>query len=261
MRLKKLAKFLSITLVLLMTAAGGWESKASMAPEARVQQEPTPEQILAVATIYLKNLPQFSFEAEMVEDVAFGTHQQVQANHRLSYFVKRPNKLRFQVSGDFRNKDWYYDGKQIVAYDREKNLYSQEPFPPSIDAALAKARDELNLRLSIVGIARTDFYEIVTAGVAKSTLVGMSKAAGVPCYQLLLEREPINVQLWIQAGEIPLLRKVVVTDKTEEGWPQWSAEIIKWNIGADLRDSFFEFAPPQGAMKIKFLKQEANLDK
>lgn len=261
MRLKKTTGILTLALLLLMTLAGGGVSKAAMASEAQAQQEPTPEQVMAAATVYLKNLQQFSFEAEMTEDVAFGSNQLVQANHHLSYVVERPDKLRFHVGGDFRNKDWVYDGKQITAYDREKNFYSQEPFPPSIDAALAKARDELNLRLSIVGIARTDFYEVLTAGVAKSTIVGMSKVNGISCYQLLLERERINVQLWIQAGESPLFRKVVVTDKTEEGSPQWSAEITQWNTAPELKDTLFSFIPPKGAMKIRFLKQGESLDK
>lgn len=217
--------------------------------------EPTAEQIMLVATTYLNNLQQFSFEAEITEDDVFTGNQLIQTNHTMTYFIKRPNKLMFRVAGDIRDREWIYDGKTIAAYDRRTHFYSQELFPPSIDTALLKAENELNLRLSIAGIARTDFFTVLMNGVDTASVVGMSKVGGVPCYQLLLEREWVNVQLWIQAGEIPLFRKVVVTDKQEAGWPQWSAVLMKWNTAPELPDRMFAFTPPEDAVKIKFLKQ------
>ena len=210
---------------------------------------------MLAATLHLKNLQQFSFEAEIMEDMVFESRQSFQANHKLSYHVKRPNKLHFKVEGDFRDREWFYDGVTISAYDFQNNFYSREKFPPTIDEALTKAEEELNLRLSIIGIARTDFNRVLTEGIQKATLVGISKVGGIPCYQVLLERERVNVQLWIQVGKNPLFRKVVVIHKAEEGSPQWSAIFSKWDTTDDFPDRLFLFIPPPHSVKIEFLKQ------
>jgi hypothetical protein len=245
----------ALVLLLLFLAMDSGTTRAATAANEQVVGEPTAEQILLVATTYLKNRQQFSFEAEITEDDIFEGNQLIQTNHSMSYFVKRPDKLRFTMAGDFRDREWSYDGKTISTYDRRKGYYSQAKFPPTIDSALVKAETELNLRLSIAGIARDDFFAVLMKGVDKASVVGMSKVEGVPCYQLLLEREWANVQLWVQAGELPLFRKVVVTYKKEDGTPQWSAVLAKWNTSADLSDQLFKFTPPAGAVKIEFLKQ------
>ena len=251
---KKLVAWLGVMFLVSFALSIG--SAAASPPEIdKVTVEPTAEQILLVATNYLKQKQQFSFKAEITEDVVFEDNQLIQTNHTMSYFAKRPNKLKFKIEGDVRDREWFYDGNTIAAYDRRNGFYSQESFPPTLDQALLKAEKELNLRLSIAGIARTDFYSVIMNEVNKASVVGMSKVGEVPCYQLLLEREWANVQFWIQAGETPLFRKIVVTYKQDAGSPQWSAVLNHWDTVTELPDRLFKFAPPEGAVKIKFLQQ------
>ena len=155
--------------------------KASMAGDSLQSTETTPQQILAVATTYLKNLPQFFFEAEITEDEELEDGIMAQSVSNLAYSVKRPNKIRFRIDDDDRDKEWYYDGKVVNAYDYQTNFYSREAFPPTIDAAIAKAREELNLRPSIIGLARTDLYEGLTENVKKMRIVGLSRVNGISC--------------------------------------------------------------------------------
>ena len=57
----------------------------------------------------------------------------------------------------------------------------------------------------------------------------------------------------MEDGPKPLLRKVVITLKFEEGSPQITAFITNWDTGTKLPDFVFEFEPPKGAEAIKFL--------
>lgn len=233
----------------------GMQGMAFMAATETAQAEPTPEEIIAAATTTLKNLPQFSFEADLTEDVVSEDGAMIQVAHHMIYMAKRPDKISFRVDGDELNKAWYYNGKTITAYDPERKTFSREAFPPTIDEALTKAHNELNLRLSLIGMARTNLYDILTDNVVKSTVIGLSRVNNQTCYQLLLERERVNVQLWIQTGDTLLLRKILITYKQQPGVPQWSAVITKWNISPELNDSLFEFTPPQDSRQIKFLKR------
>ena len=64
------------------------------------------------------------------------------------------------------------------------------------------------------------------------------------------------MQLWIEASDKPVLRKIVVTYKDVEYSPQWTAYLTDWNLAPQLADSLFAFSPPQGAEKIDFLPME-----
>lgn len=222
---------------------------------AQEYAEPTPEEVLRTATDYLENLKSFSFKCEMAEDTPFEGGREVKSLHDMTYYVKRPDKLRFRTVGDLRNRQWFYDGKTLTAQDLSRNLYSQVVLSSTIDGILTRARDELNLRLAVTALGKTDLYEMLVENVKDSVIVGMSRVRGTPCYQLLLERDEVDLQLWIQAGKRPLLRKALIRYKNEEGKPEWGAVFTKWNTSARLADSFFEFRPPRGATRIEFLRQ------
>jgi hypothetical protein len=69
---------------------------------------------------------------------------------------------------------------------------------------------------------------------------------------LSFEQESIDWQLWIDAGEKPLPRKLVIAYKTEDEVPQYSVIMGKWNLNADVPDELFVFEPPEGAERIEF---------
>lgn len=232
------------------------QSLAYMAAATTEQNEPTAEEIMAAATGLLKNLPQFSFEADITEDVLTDGDVMIQTAHRMTYRAKRPDKLYYKIEGDDLNKEMYYDGKNASVYDLERNFYASVAFPPTLDEALIKAHNEYNVRMAIVGMARSDWYANLTRNVKESRVIGVSRINGQECYQILLVRERVNVQLWIQTGKLNLLRKMLITYKQYPGSPQWSAIITRWNIEPNLADSSFHFKPREGASSIPFIRNE-----
>jgi hypothetical protein len=81
----------------------------------------------------------------------------------------------------------------------------------------------------------------------------LSKVRGVPCHHLSFDGDNAQLQVWIDAGDQPLPRKVVMTHKKLPGSPQWTAYLTDWNFSPQLPDNLFAFTPPQGAEKIKFI--------
>ncbi len=70
---------------------------------------------------------------------------------------------------------------------------------------------------------------------------------------LSFDGDEVQLQLWIDARDEPLPRKVVMTHKQLPGSPQWMAYLTDWNFSPQLADNLFVFTPPQGAEKIKFV--------
>ena len=62
----------------------------------------------------------------------------------------------------------------------------------------------------------------------------------------------MNWQIWIGESD-GLPRKIVLTDKSLPGWPQYTAVLTKWNTEARFASSVFVFTPPKDARKIPVL--------
>jgi hypothetical protein len=218
--------------------------------------EPKAGEVLQQMCDYLKNLQQFSVQAEITEDVLLTSGQRIQYGRSVEASVRRPDRLRAESVGDTDNRELVYDGKTITLMDRTKNLYATIPAPPEIDAALEHGAQAFNLRAPLADLIYTKAYENLTAGVISGFYVGQSKVQGVPCHHLAFKQKDIDWQIWIEDSPTPLPRKFLITDKTAQGL-QFSAVFTKWNTSPQFEDSLFAFVAPEKAEKIDILPAAA----
>jgi hypothetical protein len=73
------------------------------------------------------------------------------------------------------------------------------------------------------------------------------------CDHLAFRGESVDWQVWIDRGENPLIRKIVITYKELPGEPQISARLDDWDIQPQLADAIFQFTPPEDARRIQVL--------
>jgi hypothetical protein len=97
-----------------------------------------------------------------------------------------------------------------------------------------------------------DVYARLMESVQRGVYLGIHRVGDVPCHHLSFEQESIDWQLWIDAGEKPLPRKLVIAYKTEDEVPQYAVTIGKWNLNPDLPEELFQFEPPEGAERFEF---------
>ena len=65
-------------------------------------------------------------------------------------------------------------------------------------------------------------------------------------------RQPgLDWQVWIQQGDYPLPRKLVITTTTDPARPRYTS-VITWNLAPSFDDAAFTFEPPKDAKKIMF---------
>jgi len=214
---------------------------------------PDPKQVLQQMCDFLKNQPQFSFKAEVYDDQVYNGGRKLQYGLEVEAFFRRPDRLRINGDGDLENKQLIYDGKTLTLYDKDKNHYGIIEIAGDIDAALDKAHKEYDLRVGLAELGANRLAEHANQGLTNALYVGESKVRGVPCHHLAFDKENVHYQLWVEAGNKPLLRKVVVTQKKLPYAPQWTAFLSDWNFSPQLADNLFTFTPPEGAQKIKFM--------
>jgi hypothetical protein len=60
-------------------------------------------------------------------------------------------------------------------------------------------------------------------------------------------------QLWVEPGDKPVPRGMIVVYKTEPGMPRIVIDFSDWNLNAQPEASLFEFSKPEDAHEIQFL--------
>jgi hypothetical protein len=218
--------------------------------------EPKAMEVLKQMCDYLKNLKQFSVQAEITEDVLLTSGQRIQYARSVEASVRRPDRMRAESVGDTDNRLLVYDGKTFTLLDRTKNFYTTIAAPPDLDAALEHATQAFNLRAPLADLIYTKAYEYLTEGVLSGFYVGLSKVQGVPCHHLAFREKDIDWQIWVEDGPTPLPRKFLITDKKAQGL-QFTAVFTKWNTSPQLEDSLFTFVAPAKAEKIDILPAAA----
>jgi hypothetical protein len=219
--------------------------------------EPKAREVLQQMCDYLKNLQQFSFQAEITEDVLLTSGQRIQYGRSVEASVRRPDRFRAESVGDTDNRLLVYDGKTITLMDRSKNFYTTIAAPPTIDAALEHGIQAFNLRAPLADLIYTKSYEYLTEGALSGFYVGLSKVQGVPCHHLAFREKDIDWQIWIEDSQTPVPRKFLITDKSARGL-QFTAVFTKWNTSAQLEDGLFTFVAPEKAEKIDILPAPAS---
>jgi hypothetical protein len=232
-------------------------SPAPRAVEARADQE------LKKMSEFLAKLPRFALEAEETfDDVPDGQPRMELSNLR-RVAVVRPNRVAADASGDTLNRASWYDGKTVTILDKEHNVYTAIEAPATIDATLDKLEDEYGATLPLMDILYADPYTVLTEGVTYGRYLGIHQAAGVPCHHLVFSQETIEWQIWIDASDRPLPRKLVISYVHEPGEPKYSATIKRWNLDPTFPEDLFTFEAPEGAQKVdaKAMKRPEEGDK
>ena len=81
---------------------------------------------------------------------------------------------------------------------------------------------------------------------------GLHTVQGVDCHHLVFRQADIDWQIWIDAGLMPLPRKLLITYKDEPGFPRYTGLFSDWDLSPELGDSVFRFVPHEGDDEIEF---------
>lgn len=221
------------------------EPAASAGPVSREAQA-----VLDRMTNYLRGLQQFSVESRSSRDEVVEFGYKLQHNERVNLVVARPNQLRADVSGDLSNRSYVFDGAALMIYSADDQAYVRTKVASSLPQLLE------NLLAAGIEMPLIDvLYQSVTGTLADAVrggvLVGDSTIDGVACDQLAFRQADIDWQLWVEKGDRPLPRKILITTRHEVGEPQFQA-VLTWNTKPAIGPQTFAFAPPKEAIEIPF---------
>ncbi|HWY85735.1 MAG TPA: DUF2092 domain-containing protein, partial [Gemmataceae bacterium] len=251
MRRRMLAVGLAVAAMLGGIAlAGGSQQEA-------LKIEPKADQYLKAMSSYLAGLKTYSFQVEEFFDEVQDDGQKIQFSNQRHLSVSRPNKTFGEDEGDTANSLFYYDGKTATVFDRGQKTYATEKVPGTIDAMLDDLHDRFDTHQTLADFLFADPYKMFTEHVQSGTYVGLHHVGKVKCHHLAFRQRILDWQIWIDAGDQPLPRKLVITFKRQVDQPQYTALIHRWDVNPKLSDDLFKFQPPAGVRKVDFLNRHA----
>lgn len=223
---------------------------AAAPPALREAVDPSSVDALERMGSYLRTLQTFQLKADILTDEVMDDGRKLQFASTATYKVRRPNGFVIELASDRKVRTLYYDGKTATLSAPRVGFYAQVPAPPTIQKTL----DVLHERG--VEVPLEDLFRWGEPGDSRGKLVsgfyvGPARVGGVETDQYAFSTEDLDWQLWIDRGERPLPRKIVITSVFDDAAPQFTAQ-LNWSTPPNLTDADFTFTPPPNSKSITF---------
>lgn len=191
-----------------------------------------------------------SFEVDQDEDGVLLEYDGVQELVFAPERGSRPHGFHASVDGDLVKRSFWYDGQTFAMLDRTHNVYASGPAPAGISELLDTLRSDYGFVGPLVELLFRDLAQLVRQHARSGSYVGIHSAAGRPSHHIYVSGRQVDWQLWVDAGEQPLPRKLSVTFRQDEGRPRYSAVFRSWDLAPEIASGTFRFEPPEGARKL-----------
>lgn len=226
----------------------------SMAAADQPAIQPEAAKLFEKSLSYLAGLDTFGLESNSSIEIVLEDGQKLQFDHAVTAIVQRPNKLFARRLGELADEEVFYDGKNLAMHYPGAGFYASVAAPDTLEAMLDFAMLKLDLVAPAGDFLYSNAYELLMQDVQSGFVV--SKPAfveGVVCDHLAFRTVDTDFQVWLEQGERPLPRKVVITSRDILNAPQYTVRISKWDLQPAISENTFRFDAPEDANRIEFI--------
>ena len=238
---------------LLASAAYAQPAPAPAAPAGAADSDIDPDAMEALKRMsaYLGTQTSFELKSSGAFDLVLDDGQRLQFGDNATFKVRRPNGFVIERIGDYKDRRFTYDGKQLTVSSPRTAYYAQVEAPPTIRETLALAADRYGIELPL-----TDLFRWSEPGggraddIQEALYVGPAVIDGTRTDHYAFREAEVDWQIWIAQGDSPVPRKIVITDRTDPSSPQYTAT-LSWNFRPAFDAQTFAFQAPAGALPIR----------
>jgi hypothetical protein len=260
-QITRLAILAAIAGVFLVSYSGQHvQAKAGQAADAKnAAPAVDPDAVDAVKKMgaYLRTLKVFQVHGDITHDDVLEDGLIVQSNSKVDMLALKPDRMRVEVVSDEKHRLYLYDGKTFTAWGRLTNYYATVPAPPTIPELFKQVQEKFDIDLPLIDLFKWGTNEDDINKIKTAIDAGPTTVEGVTCEQYVFHQEGVDWQIWIQLGDYPLPRRLVITTLTDEARPQHTINLA-WNLAPSFNDGAFVFDPPPDAKRILFEGQTAD---
>jgi hypothetical protein len=223
---------------------------APAAADADNPIDPDAMEALKRMSAFLGTQTAFELVSDGSIDVVLDDGQRLQFGERSTYKVRAPNGFVIERVGDYKDRRFTYDGKQLTVSSPRSAYYAQVDAPATIRETLAVAKDRYGIELPLTDLFRWSEPGGRADDVKEALYVGPANILGTPTDHYAFRETDLDWQIWIAKGPQPVPRKIVITDRSDPSSPQF-VTTMTWNFKPAFDAQTFAFKAPPGAMPIR----------
>jgi hypothetical protein len=220
--------------------------------DLQVVLEPRAIELLKAVSRRLADAKTMTFTAVTTYESLARTGEPLAYMTRSEVTVARPDKLRVITPADGPRSEFYYDGKQMMAYEPAAGLVAVADAPPTIDAMLKAAFTTAGIYFPFTDFIVADPYGDVADGLKLAFVVGQSQVVGGTTTDIVAFVDPrAQVELWIDAKEkLPLMARATFFDEPYRY--RHVIEFSNWQLDKPVPADAFHSAEAAQAKHIEF---------
>lgn len=231
------------------------EPAAAVKPNAAESYTIEPKAMMALQKMggFLRTLKAYEVCFKISEDEVLDSGQKIMVDGTSELTVQTPDRFRFYTKIDEAHRDlqFFYDGKAFTIYGNTNKFYASAPAPATIHELLDVAQERYDIDLPFRDLFSWGTDKADVAAILSAIYIGPTKIDGVACDHYAFRNVDVDWQIWIQQGDKPLPRKLVITTMDEDEHPQYISN-MSWNLSPKINNKAFTFVPPKDSHRIDF---------
>ncbi|MFC4278138.1 DUF2092 domain-containing protein [Achromobacter aloeverae] len=198
---------------------------------------------------YLRTLQTFIVTGDSATQAVLDNGQNVTFLHRTVMQVRRPDRVRAEITGSGKPRGLVYNGKTFTLYDNNQGYYTVQPAPPSIDDLVHVLRDQYGVEMPLADLFSWGTESSDGQRLTAATSLGLERVNGKWCRHYVFGEPGLDWELWLQGGKQPLPCRLAITDLTQPSRPTFSVS-YQWNLRPGLNAVTFTYRPAAGMREI-----------
>lgn len=200
---------------------------------------------------YLMSATTLAITSQGSLDVVTNDGQRIQLDGTTRYKVRRPGFV-IDYESNIKSRRFIYDGKTFTVYSPKLGFYAQAPAPATNREVLDTIYNKYGIALPLEDLFRWgDGSNADRIQALKSAYeVGSATIDGVDTDHFAFREADVDWEVWIQKGDQPWPRKLVIVDRTDPARPTFTAR-LSWQMNPAFTDADFTFVPDANAKRIQ----------
>ncbi len=204
---------------------------------------------------YLTSLKTASITSNGTLDVVTDDGQRIQMDGVTNYKLRKPGFV-IDFDSDMKKRRFFYDGKSFTEYAPGMGFYATTAAPPTNREAIAAMYKHYGVALPLEDLFRWSDPSGEREDALKSAYqVGTATLDGVPTDHYAFREGKSDWELWVQQGDQPLPRKLVIVDTSDDARPTFTAR-LNWKVNPGFAADEFTFKPGADDKRIQFAKYQ-----
>ncbi len=217
--------------------------------------EPQSVEALKAMGDHLQSLKTFSLKAVTTTEIVLDNDQRLEIGGVATYEAKRPDRLRIDLATDAVHGELIYDGKTVVYASPDQNVYAKVPAPTTIKDMLEEAAARYNLTFPLADLFSWGTPDAPIDLIKEGFFVGHAYVNGKETDHWAYRGPDQDAEIWIAKAGNPLPLKISLVDRDDLTRPRITS-VLEWSENATIAEDTFQYKPPGGATKIRFLGEE-----